>query len=57
MLRQKPNFLQIGVGIALLGVIVKVAITLSSLLNPIANLAILVGVVLAIIGLVVPGRR
>ena len=57
MWRERSNLLQIGLGLVVLGVVVKVALVFVSLFGPLANLAIAAGVVLAIIGLVAPGRR
>ena len=56
MMRQTPGLLQIGLGLIALGVVVKLALMLGSLLNPFAGIAIGIGVVLAIIGLVMPRK-
>jgi hypothetical protein len=58
MLRERRSLLELGIGLLVVGVAVKLALALGGvLLNPLASLAIVAGVVLAIIGLVVPGRR
>ena len=61
MLRERNSVLQIGVGLLLLGVVVKVALYLVTVLggqvSTLAGLAIGVGIVLAIVGLVLPGRK
>ncbi len=57
MLRERGSLLQIGLGLVAVGVVVKLALVFVTLFNPLANLAIAAGVVLAIVGLVAPGRR
>jgi hypothetical protein len=58
MQRQRSPLLQIGIGLFLAGIAVKVIVALSaSLLSPLASLAIVAGIVLAVLGLVLPGRR
>ncbi|MDX2284054.1 MAG: hypothetical protein NW241_07815 [Bacteroidia bacterium] len=58
MIREKSSALvQVGVGLLILGFGVHLAMMLGRMLYPLANLAILIGIVLAIIGLVAPGRR
>jgi hypothetical protein len=58
MLRNKMgDMLQLGVALVILGVVVHLALALASVMLPLAHLAIFVGVVLAIIGLVVPGKK
>lgn len=51
------DLLQIGVALVILGVVVHLALALASVMLPLAHLAIFVGVVLAIIGLVSPGKK
>ncbi len=53
MLRQKRSLVEIGGGLVLLGLGVKLAALLSGL----ANVAIVAGIVLLVIGLASPGRR
>ena len=58
MLRNKMgDMLQLGVALVILGVVVHLALALASVMLPLAHLAIFVGVVLAIIGLVIPGKK
>ncbi len=57
MLREKSSLLQLGLGLVGLGVVVKLALLFIGLFGPLANIAIGAGIVLAIIGLVVPGKR
>lgn len=57
MLRERNSVLQFGVGLVLLGIVVKVALALTVLFNPLANWAIGIGVLLAIVGLVLPGKK
>ena len=58
MYRERRGLLDIGISLFLIGLAVKVALTLGgALLDPLASIAIGVGIVLAIIGLVVPGKR
>lgn len=57
MVREKSRLFQFGLGIFLLGLGVKAALILGSLLNPLASIALGAGVVIMIVGLVVPGRR
>ncbi|MEI6432167.1 MAG: hypothetical protein WCP07_08310 [bacterium] len=58
MLRNKMgDMLQLGVALVILGVVVHLALALASVMLPLAHLAIFVGVVLAIIGLVGPGKK
>ncbi len=56
MQQQKNGMTQLGVSIAVLGAAVYIAVTIGHLLLPLAGWAIVVGIVLAIIGLVMPGR-
>lgn len=51
------DLLQMGVALVILGVVVHLALALASVMLPLAHLAIFVGVVLAIIGLVAPGKK
>lgn len=55
--QQMGTLLQLGVGLLVLGIAVRLALALSWGLLPVANLAIGIGIVLAIIGLIVPSRR
>lgn len=58
MLRERSGLLHLGLGLLIGGVVVKIIVALSAtLLSPLASLAIGAGIVLAIIGLVAPGRR
>ena len=57
MMRQIPGFVQLGIGLVVLGVVVKLALMLAGLFGPLANIAIGAGVVIAIIGLVMPRKR
>ena len=57
MLREKSRLFQLGLGIFLLGLGVKAALILGSLLSPVASIAMGAGVVIMIVGLVMPGRR
>ena len=58
MLRERRSLLEIGIGLVVVGAAVKIALALGGVLfKPLATLAIGAGVVLTIIGLVVPGRR
>ena len=51
------DLLSVGVGLVILGVVVHLALALASVMLPLAHLAIFVGIVLAIIGLVAPGKK
>ena len=53
----RSNLTDTGVALLLIGVGVKVAVVLAHLANPLANLAILAGVVLVVTGVVLPNRR
>jgi len=58
MQKQKPGLLQLGIGLFLVGVIVRVVLALSeTLLAPLSMLAIVGGIVLIIVGLVSPRHR
>ena len=58
MQREKSaTLVQIGVALLVAGLVVQFALMLSRFLYPVAGLAIVAGIVLAIIGLVMPGRR
>jgi hypothetical protein len=58
MQKQKAvSLLQLGIFLAVAGLAIKLALAVGLVLQPFANLAILAGVVLAIIGLVAPGKR
>ena len=61
MLREKNGLLQMGLGLLAIGVVVKLSLYLVTILGGLvgylASIAIAVGIVLAIVGLVVPGRR
>lgn len=48
---------QLGLAILLIGVAIKVALWLGLMLSPVANLAVGVGIVVLILGLVLPNRR
>jgi hypothetical protein len=57
MQRQKSaTLVQIGVGLFVLGVAVKLALMFTAFLYPLATWAIIIGIIIAIIGLVSPGR-
>ncbi|MBC7807948.1 MAG: hypothetical protein H7145_17605 [Akkermansiaceae bacterium] len=56
MQRQKNNLTQTGIAITVLGVAVYVAVTIGHMLLPLAGWAILIGIIIAIVGLVTPGR-
>ena len=56
--RQRGGLFQLGLGLLIAGVVVQVALALGKvLLGPLAGIAIAAGIVLMIVGLVVPGRR
>ena len=55
--KQKSGLSEIGGALLILGIGVKLALWLGALVHPLANLAILAGIVLLIAGLIVPGRR
>lgn len=58
MLREKSaTLVQIGVALIVAGMAVYLALAVGRFLAPIAGLAIFAGIVLAIIGLVTPGRK
>jgi hypothetical protein len=57
MQREKSNLFQIGVVVALFGVALQIAIRLAYLLGPLAHFAVVLGVILIIVGLVLPNRR
>jgi hypothetical protein len=58
MIREKSSTLvQVGVGQFILGLSVHLAFMLGRILMPLASIAIVAGIVLAIIGLVTPGRK
>ena len=48
---------QLGLAILLIGLAIKVALWLGMMLSPFANLAMGVGIVVLILGLVLPNRR
>lgn len=55
--KQGLTLFQIGVGLAILGVVIHVLFRLTWLIYPLANVALLIGVILIIAGLVLPGKR
>jgi hypothetical protein len=55
--KQKTSLSEIGGALLILGIGVHVALWLGALVHPLANLAILAGIVLLIVGIIVPGRR
>jgi len=55
--KQGLGLFQIGVALAVFGVAVHLALTLGRVFAPLANIALLVGVILIIVGLVWPGKR
>jgi hypothetical protein len=55
--QQAVSLLQLGIFLAVAGLAIKLALAIGLVLQPFANLAILAGIVLAIIGLVAPGKR
>ena len=56
MQQQKNGLTHIGVAITALGLAVYIAVTIGHMLLPLAGWAIVIGIILAIIGLVTPGR-
>lgn len=55
--RQRLSLFQIGAIIALVGVALQVALRVAWVLAPMAHVAVIVGVILLIAGLVMPNRR
>jgi len=55
--KQRNGLVQLGGALAVLGVGVKIALVVGELLSPLASLAIIAGLILLVIGLVVPGKR
>ena len=51
------DLLSVGVGLVILGIVVHLALALAAFVLPLAHIAIFVGVILAIIGLVMPGKK
>ncbi len=51
------TLLQIGAGLAVIGLLVKMAVYFGPLLNRFAGTAIVAGILMVVIALVVPGRR
>lgn len=54
---KSATLLQIGIGLAALGLIAKLAVYMAHLLNSFAGIAIAAGIIMIIIALVIPGRR
>lgn len=59
MQRQRRNtgLLQIGIALAVLGILIQIILRLGLLLYPLANIAIIVGIVLVVLGLTLPRTR
>lgn len=58
MQRPRPgNILQIGICIFCIGIAIHIALAVGMLLQPFANIAIVIGLIVAIVGLVLPNRR
>ncbi len=55
--KKRSGLVELGGALILLGVGVKIALTVGLYLHPLASLAIFAGVVLLIIGLVAPGKQ
>lgn len=58
MQRQRRNtgLLQIGIALAVLGILIQIILRLGLLLYPLANIAIIVGIVLVVLGLALPRK-
>lgn len=56
MLRERGGWFQIGLGLFLLGLTVKIALYIGVFLNPLATLAIWAGAILMVVGLIVPRK-
>lgn len=58
MQRQRRNtgLLQIGIALAVLGILIQIILRLGLLLYPLANIAIIVGIVLVVLGLTLPRK-
>jgi hypothetical protein len=54
---QAVSLLQIGIFLAVAGFAIKIALAVGMVLDRFAGLAILAGIILAVIGLFVPGKR
>ena len=58
MLREKSaTLVQVGVALLVAGLAVHFALRIGVFLSPLATLAIVAGIILAIVGLVSPGRK
>lgn len=55
--RQGLSLFQIGAIIAIVGVALQVALRVAWVLAPMAHVAVVVGVILLVLGLVMPNRR
>ena len=56
-MKKSANLLEIGIVLLIVGVVLKVAISLAWALGSLANLALLGGVILVIIGVVTQARK